>query len=768
MRKFFIKKSLVLLFALACCYTAFSTNYYFSTSAGDDSRTPLQAQDRATPWKTISKLNVFFPNLKPGDSVLFKRGETYMGGIIISSSGSATSPIVIATYGNGAKPIITGLVNLSNLTSLGNGVYESSTTLSMATENMVLVNDSVKPMGRYPNANDVNKGYLFYQSHSGTTSITSNQISGIPNFVGAELVIRFNRFYTDRCVITKQTSTSISYTAQSGSTAVDGFGFFFQNSPNTLDQFGEWYYNPSTHKLRVFLRSLSNNKVKASDIDTLIKASRSSYITLDNLSIQGANTYGVSVYDGSNFTIQNCDILYSGRDAVCIAATSKFKITGCSVDYSNSRGINCYQTNTTAPTITDNTVRNTGIFPGMGWKKANDGVFVGIEAGTDNSVIQNNKVLNTGFIGIRFYGDNTIVKNNYVDTFCFNKDDGGGIYTWNGTNVTHTGMIVQNNVVLNGVGAPDGTNSTNPEAQGIYLDDYSNGVKIAGNTVANCRKGIFIHNGRNIIIRNNTVYNNEYSFRTQFDAGPGITGCQVIKNIFFAKSDTQLCSYLTSTANDINNIGTFDSNYYCRPIFEPDGVSTTNSLAGGIMKICTPSSIYYSLDRWKATYAKDVNSHKTTTTVSDTDKIDFKYNETNTSATIYLSGKWLGVNGKSYSGNIILAPYSSIILINGTNSLKSESSYSNNNASTTLPGTKFMLKTQPNPSATYFNVTITGADKEPFLVRITDMSGNLLVTRSGLQVHIFQFGENFKSGTYIIEAIQGTKKAQQKVIKLPG
>src|ERR1700678_587514 len=57
----------------------YGANYYFSTKNGDDNRTPAQAQNSATPWKTLNRLNSFASSLLPGDSVLFHRGEAFYG-----------------------------------------------------------------------------------------------------------------------------------------------------------------------------------------------------------------------------------------------------------------------------------------------------------------------------------------------------------------------------------------------------------------------------------------------------------------------------------------------------------------------------------------------------------------------------------------------------------------------------------------------------------------------------------------------------------------
>ena len=52
-----------LLFSLFVTFKSHAKNYYFSTSTGLDARSPAEAQKPETPWKSLEKLNAFFPNL---------------------------------------------------------------------------------------------------------------------------------------------------------------------------------------------------------------------------------------------------------------------------------------------------------------------------------------------------------------------------------------------------------------------------------------------------------------------------------------------------------------------------------------------------------------------------------------------------------------------------------------------------------------------------------------------------------------------------------
>jgi parallel beta-helix repeat protein len=82
------------------------TIYYVSTNGSDNHNglTPF------TPWKTLSKVNSTL--FSPGDTILFKRGETWREQFIIPTSGKAGNPITFGAYGVGDRPRIAGTVNV--------------------------------------------------------------------------------------------------------------------------------------------------------------------------------------------------------------------------------------------------------------------------------------------------------------------------------------------------------------------------------------------------------------------------------------------------------------------------------------------------------------------------------------------------------------------------------------------------------------------------------------------------------------------------------
>jgi autotransporter-associated beta strand protein len=75
---------------------------YYVSASGNDTNTGLDGTTGA--WKTLAKASSV--SLNPGDSILLQCGSTWNEELQPKGNGTATNPILIGTYGTGAKPVI--------------------------------------------------------------------------------------------------------------------------------------------------------------------------------------------------------------------------------------------------------------------------------------------------------------------------------------------------------------------------------------------------------------------------------------------------------------------------------------------------------------------------------------------------------------------------------------------------------------------------------------------------------------------------------------
>jgi parallel beta-helix repeat protein len=726
-----MKKPLSLLLAiLLISFAANARTYYFAANGNDAN----SGTSTSSPWKTLNKFNSIFSSLSPGDYVLFNRGDVFYGNLVISKSGSSGSPITIGAYGSGAQPVITGFTNVTAWTNLGNNIWESSSAIStLPATDMVTINRKNTPMGRYPNT-----GYLTYQSFNGKTSITSSSVnSSITNWTGAEVVIRKQRWIIDRNKITGHSGGTITYISSSNYNGQTGYGFFIQNDARTLDTQNEWYYNPSTKRIRIYSTSMPSN-VQVATKDTLVYMKYRNYITFDNLSIQGSNKDAFVILSSANVTIQNCNIDYSGKDAIWGSQnfglpSANFIFKNSTINHTNNNAISL-ASEFAGALISHNSVKNTGMIVGMG--QSGDGMYYGIQTRANNVVIENNEVDSVGYVGIGFWNNNTIVRNNLVNGFCFVKLDGAGIYTWIGTgNSPYTGQKVLNNIVLNGFGDNAGTPATgNPISHGIYLDDWSANIEVAGNTISNCpHSGIYVHKAHDCNIHDNTSYNNGLFqlLCVSSDLGSLIRNDIIKNNIFFSRTTSQIVAGYQSILDDILSFGTIDYNYYARPIDDNIVFNVTlNNYA---------TFLNYNLSQWQAYSGFDKSSKKSPKTISTVNDLRFEYNASSSSKTITLDGTYIDVRNVSYNGSITLAPYTSAVLIRtGTATNQAPTANAGSNQTITLPTSTVTLSgsgTDPDGSISAYNWTKTSGPSSGTISSPTSAS----TTVAGLVQGTYQF-----------------------------
>lgn len=662
-----MKKLITILF-VCLLQSSFATTYYIAANGNDANNGTAQA----TPWQTLSKVNA--TSFQPGDNILFRRGDTFYGKIILPESPNSVN-ITFGAYGSGNKPIITGFTSVTSWTNKGGNIWESTNAVSpLSSLAIVTINGQSVPMGRYPNA-DATYPYFpnFYnfQSHTGTgegaSSITSSSLTDGNNWAGADVVIRMNQWTFHKELITSQSGTTLSFNGVAG-TLEDNWGFWIQNDIRTLDQQSEWYYNPSSNKISIYSTTMPTN-VQVSTVDTLFyfysNIPTVTSVTLDNLQMTGANGNAVWISGNLTFSVTNCDISYNGFEAIMLSGGG---IQSGTIDhntfYANgASGIFSVGTVNNL-TITNNNVKMSSVISAIQRNMYSSG---GIEFSCDNSLVQYNVIDSSAYCGINFNGANTKILNNFINHSAIVRGDAAGIYTGY---VNNTGKVIDGNIVLNSQGNPRGSRSNDYFAMGIYCDDLGNNLSITNNFIANARTaGIYLHNSNNLKISNNIIYNCGALGTEVMWANGGISmdgnaaspfansvhDNLVSHNQVYSLNQYQYnLNYYNAAAsnNDPAHFGIIDSNYYVKvnsnaTAFKSqvnDGATNINGLSG-----------------WTALYGKD--AYSSAYTVTDAGNLRAEYNETNSSKIVSLGANYKDVKGATYSGSITLQPYSGAVLI---------------------------------------------------------------------------------------------------------
>jgi parallel beta-helix repeat protein len=667
---------LLLLSFVVLGFTANANTYYISNDGNDSN----SGTDASSPWQTLNKLNSV--SLSAGDNILFRRGDTFYGKIILNiQSASSSTPITYGAYGSGNKPIITGFTSVTSWTNKGGNIWESTNAVStLTTMAQVVINGQSVPMGKFPNE-DVTYPYLpnFYKfqsftgTGSGASSITSSSLTDGNNWSGADLVIRVNQWTFDKTKITSQSGTTLNFNgvASTGETLAANWGFFIQNDIRTLDQQNEWYYNPSTKKIDIYSTTQPTN-VQVSTVDTLLynysNIPQVTSISVDNIQFTGANGNAIWISGNLTFSVTNCDISYSGLEGIILygGGIQNGTISNNNIHDNASSGI--YETGDVSNlTITNNTINTSGI---VSIYKTNDYGNGGMTIEAPNSLIQYNTIDSSAYCGIVFASSNFQVRNNFINHSSLVRGDAAGIYTGF---ANETGKIIDGNIVLNSEGNPRGAGSDDYFAMGIYCDDLGTGVQITNNTIGYARTaGIYLHNSNNLVVRNNTIFSCGALGTEVMWANGGISmdgnagtneigavyGNTVANNKVFATNQYQFdINYYDQAGsnNGPNNFGVIDSNYYVK----------VNSAATAIKaQLDGVSYDNMSLSGWQSLTRKDLHSHESPVVITDPINLRFEYNYSSASKVVSLDQKYIDVTGTQYnSGSITLAPYSSAVLI---------------------------------------------------------------------------------------------------------
>ena len=613
---------------------AFATDYYVSNAGSDGAAGTIGA-----PWATLTKISNYSisPGFLPGDNIFLNRGNIWNDSLRFYSSGSVANPITIAAYGSGVKPEITGFQNLS-MTNIGGNIWTGTATNSVANQNTVLVNGIIRYKARFPNSTVFN----YVSIISARTKLVVPH--SVTNYTGKEIVIRGASWETDVAKIVSQNNgitndtfnlnRAISYGGNLGAN-----GYFFQNHQDYIDTLNEYSYDSASKLISV--RATSLPLVRYSVIDTLVRVRNKQYITFLNITFSGSNVFGFNIDSTKGFSITNCTFKNLGLYAVFSGSSNGFTVSNDSLLDILSNGI--WGNIDTFFTFNNNFIKNIGIYQGMG-KGGVVASYTGVVNVGDYFTITGNTFKNVGYNAIHWRGRFGLIKNNFIDSACFTKNDGAGIYTFCilGFSNADSGSIIRANIIQNSGGVLPGDTYT--VTAGIYLDDNCQSIVVDSNTISGMPTyGVFTKGARHRISYNlikGDGQNINY-FRYQINTKDTITN-----NLIYVSNASGYAMNL-STAND--SLATIDNNHYIMPLDSS--------------KVMLVNTTRYLLSAFKAAFPLFEQNSVATLPYGITSTIPVLFtNPTLVDSTVVLSQGYYNAKGIGYIGSVVLKPFGSLLL----------------------------------------------------------------------------------------------------------
>ena len=290
-------------------------------------------------------------------------------------------------------------------------------------------------------------------------------------------------------------------------------------------------------------------------------------------------------------------------------------------------------------------------------------------------------------------------------------------------------------------------------------------VTITNNTVANCGgPGLFLHAAHDISVKNNTLYNNVLTggygqILIKQESSELIRNITLTGNVVVSKASTQLVAYYWSNVSDFNQWGTFDTNYYCRPVSETNTFSLIKS----------SGNQNTDLAGWQLVSTKETNSKKSPKTITNVNSLRFEYNATSSNQIIGLGAAYLDAKGISFPSSITLAPYTSTVLITasgGTTLAENTAEVVDESNLTEKPS----FTIYPNPVRDNFVLQLNNSQTGKMNVQVVNQAGAIirsyLFNKDQMVNQVTVPANDLPTGVYFVHVQIGTWSDKRKIVKL--
>jgi hypothetical protein len=684
-----------------------------------------------SPWKTISKVNS--TALLSGDQVLFKAGEEWNGVTLIPKSG-----VTYGRYGTGNNPSISAMNRLTTWTNVGTNLWETTTAFtSLSTCWTVVMDGQFKRMGREPDfgeAGDYPGDFTGQKKTTGNAAGTITAASLPGNWAGGYVCAKVSPYYSDTVKITSHTSNTLTLWRNFRETMEINGGFFVYNHVSTLDTQGEWYFNPSTKKLRMYLTANpnSNYDIRAAVVEDAVQINNVSNVTIQNLALMGANRHVIDFQNTAggtdNISIKYNNIYWGGSAGIGSNRGINGATNGSQIDNTLIEGNEFWQCMNWAVysrgwgnnmDFVSNYVHNVAMFDGHNtWGQPQGAIVFATNRGLGHSWV-GNRLDTIGYVGIKFGTENgSLVLNNTVLRYCLRLTDGGGIYGGYTESLTSmsSGRVLKNNIVLyGGSGAPasagysNAGNTTSGHAVAYYWDANATGITIDSCYGAYADYGMQWNSTQNVSMTNSVLFDfKSINLFQDFGAtGRIMSGLNAQYNQFIARRRVDNVNQLTfnfdGNANGApwNSVGTFDNNVHARPTTNPLNTSSGVATSGQLISVqeTTVAAVRYTLNQFAASASYPYEHNGTNSPLhypgANLDTLHkFYYNPGDDDTTIALDEEYIDMKNTVYRHTVTLKPHTAIFLLatnipipGGTNQAPTANAGSDQSATLPYPTT---------------------------------------------------------------------------------
>ncbi len=657
---------------MCLCMPIAAATYYCSTAGSDQHTGTSDSTALATLPAAKAKLH-------SNDTLLLKRGDVFRDTLDLSG----ISNPVLGAYGQAglAKPVICGSAAITGWTPSGKGsIWAAPCSWKIQ---KLFANNAMMTLARYPDTGWLRPDTMTENPDGTNTAITVaalSQHTGNAAGYWTNAQIRWRHWswwYETRKVLSYDgagklglAGTSVIHIDPSNGTR--RWGFYIDNKFEELDAPGEWYYDAAAGKVYFYPPGGVDPNTMLVEGAYLSSGIKLAGGNVDNICVRHQLLTGITLSKTS--VISNC--LFQG-----IGGDSGGSALGASWDIANSHifnnvfennlniGISWYENSGRLgqSVIEHDTLINTGSFPGLGgtgtWHAV--GILVHLTAGAQ---VRYNYIDKTGYAGILLGSDSNFVYCNIIKNAMFTLNDGGAIYT------DCSRSFIHNNIIYDTKGDLTSSGPWYPLGHGIWLEflgDYHRSV-VANNTIvrSGCN-GIYLPNNFSDTVTGNVLYDNTVA-QLSLDGQEANSSTGRTQNLAQNNCITgNVCYALHRSEMSLEfrpeyDYGAMAGNYFCDPYTDSvvTGYGTGNHYY-------TPYD--YTLAQWRSLYTWADATAKTDPIKRPAAGMSANkayglgtifINETPAQKTFGLgSALWVDLDNKPVSGSIVVAPFSSKILV---------------------------------------------------------------------------------------------------------